>query len=751
MILVACPHCEKRIVGSDKFAGQYRECPNCGDLFVVLPVNDDGFTNDSKAVSGDGEIRLPPAWKQPEVMKPAEFRIEAQSPLPENGTAVFEEDIPVGSVAKVEAVSFAASIPEIRLKTEAAGSIESDHPSLWMQSLQSKESRSCLISTALHAVLLPETKPPGLITVLPDNMVDQRVDTFEFDAAPEEVAIKPPEPVAPVEVATADEPDLFEASRIGNLLSLDAKPEKPEETKSKSSKEKSRGEPGPEPTEATVRQAISVEAATDTIIELIKSKLLEQDTAVIWLMDRSVSMQRQRSMLADRLEGYLNEVHETRTDGSHSLMHIVVAFGDRFEKLVVTLEPRRALTAIRKDYKLDPTGKENVFSAIEWCEDQFVRKNGKNRQKHLMCVVCTDESGDDYLRLEQTIQICSGSRLEVSVIGPSAVLGQMRGYHAYTANDNQLYYLPVVRGPDTALLQRIKLPYWFRKVPIHWDEARRGPWYGNTPAWQGGSNYDAMLSGFGPYALTRLTMATGGDYILYDRPSDSSPFKIETMRPYLPDYRKANAIQADLYEKPLRMTILKAVEASHQLNLHVLRLDYGVQYGGLFYYSPQEFQAKVRAAVVAEKPRAEAAVLALDQMIGLFENRAVDGLYENETSPRWKAWYDLTYGRLLAARVRYQVFIEFAANFSAARFKSTKNGFSLRPAKLSETRRRLTREADARVILNRCMFSNLETPWFYLARRELKHNFGLAVEERSVIRAPRGRGTRSLKVSLPQL
>ena len=145
-----------------------------------------------------------------------------------------------------------------------------------MQSLQSKESRSCLISTALHAVLLlilgawilprlPETKPPGLITVLPDNMVDQRVDTFEFDAAPEEVAIKPPEPVAPVEVATADEPDLFEASRIGNLLSLDAKPEKPEETKSKSSKEKSRGEPGPEPTEATVRQAISVEDATDTI------------------------------------------------------------------------------------------------------------------------------------------------------------------------------------------------------------------------------------------------------------------------------------------------------------------------------------------------------------------------------------------------------------------------------------------------------------------------------------------------------
>jgi len=74
-------------------------------------------------------------------------------------------------------------------------------------------------------------------------------------------------------------------------------------------------------------------------------------------------------------------------------------------------------------------------------------------------------------------------------------------------------------------------------------------------------------------------MATGGDYILYDRPSDNLPFKIKTPRPYLPDYLKANAIQADLYEKPLRMAILKAVEASHQLNLHVPRLDYGVQYG----------------------------------------------------------------------------------------------------------------------------------------------------------------------------
>jgi hypothetical protein len=762
VILVACPHCEKRIVGSDNFAGQYRECPGCGDLFVALPVNDDGSADLSNAVSRSGEIRLPPARKRVDVPQRDDFRVEAQPPEPVRETEVVEEEIPAESVVEVSTASIAASLSEIALEPEAADSEESERPSVWIQTLQSKESRSYLISTAAHAVLLlifaawilpglPETKLPGLITVLPENMADQSVDIVEFDAAPEEVAIEPPKPVAPIELATADEPDLFEASNIGDLPSLDAKPEKPRETKRESTKDATRGEPGPEPTEATVSQATSVEGATDAIIESIKSKLLERDTAVIWLMDRSLSMQRQRNMLADRLEGYLNEVHETRTDESHTLMHHVVAFGNRFEKLVVTLEPRRALAAIRKDYGLDRTGKENVFSAIEWCEEQFIKKNGKNRQKNLMCVVCTDESGDDYLRLERTIQTCRNSKLEVSVIGPSAVLGQMQGYHGYTASDNQLYYLPVFRGPDTALPQRIRLPYWFRKVPIYWDKSRRGPWYGNMPSWQGGSNHDAMLSGFGPYALTRLTMATGGDYILYDRPDDSSPFQIETLRPYLPDYRSADVIQAELAEKPLRMAILKAVEAAYQLKLQEPRLDYGVQFNGSFYYSAQVFQARVRGEVAAEKPRAEAAVKALDQLIGLFENRVVDGLYESEESPRWKAWYDLTYGRLLAARVRYQVFVEFAANIDKARFEPTTNGMSLRPVKLPERFQRLTREADARRILKRCVDSNPETPWFHLARRELKDNFGLSIKERTVLGAIRSPVGRRPKVSLPQL
>lgn len=312
VILVACPHCEKKIVGSDKFAGQYRECPSCGDLFVALPVNDDGTADLSSAVSRSGEIRLPPARERVEVPQREGSRFEVPPPEPVHKSEVVEEEVSAEAVTEVGEIGEsggATPLPEIQVEAEAVDPEESSRLSVWMQqTLQSKESRSYLISTAVHAVLLlifaawilprmPETKLPGLITVLPENMADSSVDIVEFDAAPEEVAIEPPKPVAPVEVAMADEPDIFEASRIGDLPTLDTKPDKPKETKRESSKDKTRGEPGPEPTEAKVSQATSVEGATDAIVESIKSKLLERDTAVIWLMDRSVSMQRQRNTL----------------------------------------------------------------------------------------------------------------------------------------------------------------------------------------------------------------------------------------------------------------------------------------------------------------------------------------------------------------------------------------------------------------------------------------------------------------------
>ena len=184
------------------------------------------------------------------------------------------------------------------------------------------------------------------------------------------------------------------------------------------------------------------------------------------------------------------------------------------------------------------------------------------------------------------------------------------------------------------------------------------------------------------------------------------------------------------------------------------RFDYGVQFGGSYYYTPQEFQAGLRNQLVPEKQRAESALQVIDQMIALFENRVVDGLFEHEQSRRWQAWHDLTYGRLLAARVRYQVFAAFAANIGGVRLKSTSNGLTIRPVELPGSLIRETRIEDARRILTRCIESHPNTPWFHLARRELTDGFGLTIQERAVPRAVRtssGRPTRTTQVSLPRL
>jgi hypothetical protein len=762
VITVECPHCERTVVGSDSIAGQYRECPNCGELFVALPGAQDSAADSSEGLSSvDGEIQLPAPSRR------RSSRIVATDndpPYPERPDVEFDH-VEDGTRTELDSVmDLADSLPDIKLEFDDAEPEEGELLSPWKQVLQSKESRSYVISTAVHAIILlvlaawilpelPATNLSEIITVLPSVVEDNGIESVDFDAETDEDKDDPAlDPVEANAVPLTIQPNVFDASEAGGLQSITATQDAPRksDTAADSNTGPGSSEPAAEPREAKVSQAKSVEGATDAIIESIKAKLLERDMAVIWLMDRSVSMQRQRNMLADRLEGYLQEVHETRTDESHTLMHIVVAFGARPEKLTVTTVPGKALAAIRKDYGLDATGLENVFSAIEWSEEQFVQKNGKNRSKNLMCVVCTDESGDDYLRLERTIQICRNSRLEVSVIGPSAVLGQMQGYHAFQAEDDRVYYLPVVRGPDTALRQRLRLPYWFRNVPANWDESKRGPWYGKSPAWQGGSNLDAMLSGFGPYALTRLTMATGGNYIVYDRPSDSSPFRIDTLRPYLPDYRSADLIQADLRERPLRVAVLKAVEAAHKLNLQPPRLDYGVRFGGPFYYTAQEFQARLGSELASEKRKAEVAVRDIDELIRVFENRVVVGLYEQETSPRWQAWHDLTYGRLIAARTRYRAFVDFAPRLRPGTLKSSTNGLTIHAARPSRVER-TTRGEDAKRILKRCIDAHPNTPWFHLAQRELAHDFGFAVQERAVIRVPRNRGRPTRQVSLPRL
>lgn len=278
------------------------------------------------------------------------------------------------------------------------------------------------------------------------------------------------------------------------------------------------------------------------------------DAMVVWLLDQSLSMQQDIRILA---EGLLDTLEQIEADKTTKMQHAVVAFGDDvtlFQR--PTVKGHQVATAI---YKLpaDPSGVERTFASVEWCVDRLFPRRVRGKERQNLLILWTDESGDDYLRLENTIAMCLQSNVRVDVIGPSAVLGAETGYTAFRhPADGLTYYLPVNRGPDSAFPQKLSLGYWYRGVPGSHDESFRGPFQGTSPRWHGGSNLQSMLSGFSPYALTRLSRETGGRYLMYDRPGDRAPFTLDQIRDYQPDYYSAAEIQFRLQRQPLRQIVL---------------------------------------------------------------------------------------------------------------------------------------------------------------------------------------------------
>ncbi|MEQ9408255.1 MAG: vWA domain-containing protein [Fuerstiella sp.] len=318
------------------------------------------------------------------------------------------------------------------------------------------------------------------------------------------------------------------------------------------------------------------------------------DAIVVWMLDQSLSMQLDMKHLAEYLVSTLEQIEE---DKNTRMQHYVVAFGDDVQVVQDITDRGRAVARAIYNLPPDPSGIENTFQSVEWCVDNLFNHRRwlryKDRQKLL--VVWTDESGDDYLLLEHAIQKCLRSNVRVEIIGPSAVLGAQTGYTAYPhPADGKTYYLPVHRGPDSSFPQKLQLGYWYRGVPGTYHESMRGPYQGTSPRWQGGSNLTAMLSGFSPYALTRLARETGGRYTMYDRPGDRAPFRLETLQEYMPDYRSLAEIEFDLRRQPLRQLILASAAVTWKSN-HTRRSEPAMQFlRNVGWKQPAEFRRLLR-------------------------------------------------------------------------------------------------------------------------------------------------------------
>lgn len=452
-------------------------------------------------------------------------------------------------------------------------------------------------------------------------------------------------------------------------------------------------------------QVQEVEGAVDRITQEILTNLEESRVLVVWLMDASISLVPDRIEVSQRLEQIYHELGAAGGASDEALTSCVVAFGQQAQELAApTADYAQIVRAIRA-VPTDASGIENVFSAVLNCVVRY-QKQRVQEHRRVMIMIWTDESGNDYNRLEEAVQFCRNNVVPVYIVGPSAMFGKEQGKVSYTHTDGKTYQVPVDRGPDAVREERLHVPYWFD-----------------------GGQYDSLHAGLGPFALTRLAHESGGAYFIKDKPGDGSPFSIETMRRYEPQYTSPDEYVRAAARSPLRKAVLNVVDLTrHRKFKGTPRLSFAPT--ATSYFNEMR-EAQETAAYNS---------MLLQQCLAVFGARGLEQVYAKESSPRWRAWYDLTYGRLLAMMVRCNEYNWACATMKGkgADFVDKKsNRWQFKPDKAlhyGSQDERMSKEATR--LLTRCVEQNVGTPWAVLAQRELKDPFGFRIDETYVAPPP---------------
>lgn len=506
-------------------------------------------------------------------------------------------------------------------------------------------------------------------------------------------------------------------------------------------------------TEHELKERSSLRDVALDVSDEIKDKLSKDSLLVVWLLDGSLSLVDNRAELAAHLDvmyANLDQQLSVPVKGKkkRQLMNATVGYGQGVQAISPPYRvPTRATIAMR-DMAVDPSGLENVCQAIIWTAINARASWGEHRGQ-VMIVVFTDESGNDTHLLEETIEICRQQKVSVSFIGPTAVLGTDEGFHRWISPQphNQLFWLPVMKGPDAAIPERLRLPYWWstenlaqrfrfpleaREFPVDLEVAAQ--WRAQLPPWAKGAEINPadyfagsysgrellnLNSGFPPYAYMRLARETGGTYTMFDRRGDRGPFRLKLMRPYSPDYRSLPEIAEEMRYHPLRLAILNAALLTRK---YAPTTPPPVRFWGGF-LTPADFRDYCRGALPRADLQAESTAVLLEQALAAFGPNGMEAEYEREPLPRWQAWYDLCVGRLLLQSVRleeYRVTIRMIDDPRG--FPGKANQINLFPyATIRSGERCLQRAKEGERLLQRCLEKNPGTPWAFLAARELEH------------------------------
>ena len=464
--------------------------------------------------------------------------------------------------------------------------------------------------------------------------------------------------------------------------------------------------------------------AIDRITQSIIDSLEDRNTLVVWIFDKSVSLSAQRAAIVKRLDRIYQELGVIEASGDprfarhhdKPLLTAVMGFGEdvtfELKKPTDQLPEIKAAVAGIQD---DESGKEYVFNAVHMAAERYRSYTLGSNRRNVMLVLFTDEAGDDAVEmLDRAVALCRRFVMPVYVVGIPAPFGRKRVEVKWVDPDPQYdqtaQWTPVTQGPESLFEERIKISF----SGTYREEE------------------EPLDSGFGPFALTRLAVGTGGIYFSVHpnrhpgRPVGKAEtahlsayikhfFDPEKMRRYRPDYVTVKEYQRIVQNNKTKLALLTAARRSWAVPMDAPRLRF-----------PKRSEADL-ANLLTEAQQSAAKLLAgtlLEMYSDLKEGeRDRPSLVE----PRWQAGYDLAMGRTLALKVRTTGYNQMlAAAKRGMKFQNERNDtWVLEPSEKILSGSAMQKEGQrAKDYLQRVVQDHPGTPWALLAARELEDPLG---------------------------
>ena len=464
------------------------------------------------------------------------------------------------------------------------------------------------------------------------------------------------------------------------------------------------------------------DGAVDRITYEILKAMEERPTLVVWFFDQSGSLQRRRQEVRDRFDRIYEELGIVRSAkgeddaakpaGEEPLLTSVIAFGN--EVSLLTKKPTADIGEIRSaidSIQIDPTGEEKIFHSLFKAVERYKSYRTGRDTRNVLFIAVTDERGSDIQGLDDTIKECRKYAIPVYVIGVPAPFGRDVSYIKYVDPDPKFDQTPqwaeVDQGPESLMPERVKVGY----KEDFYDEP-------------------VIDSGFGPYALSRLTYETGGIYFTVHpnrqfnrriKKAEIDPFASnleyffdpEIMVKYRPDYESMAQYQKKVLDSPVRIALVNAAK------IRVGSLD----------KPTTRFVKRDEASLASALTVAQQQASRLEDEFKVLAHILLpaEAHRDEESSLRWIAGYDLALGTLLAHKVRADGYNSMLAKAKRGMpFEAPKsNTWVLVPDSAITVGSKLEKEgASAVALLKEVAVRHKGTPWGLLATRELANPVG---------------------------